>query len=303
MRIYVRRTEKNMNIFSFTKIPAGLRGIMWILPLASAVLIALLCTPAHAEMIDGIVAVVDDKVIMHSDLVKKMHDLGAKNYEASTAEQVLQLMVEDAIVDKVYHSLGLPQVELGRAEDAAKSMNIDVASAQSMIKKTTIMDMMVRSRVVVTETMVQDYYDSHPKEYSGAESLHLKQILIKNDPVKADKAMTDIHSGRPFDEAAKDYAEKTAGSNPDIGWIRIDELASEARKVLETAKPGDIVGPVPLGENILIYQVLERGVSGGKPIDEVRSEIVETLQTKHQKEAFDHWLKMIMADHFVGIYM
>jgi parvulin-like peptidyl-prolyl isomerase len=303
MRIYVRRTEKNMNIFSFTKIPAGLRGIMWILPLASAVLIALLCTPAHAEMIDGIVAVVDDKVIMHSDLVKKMHDLGAKNYEASTAEQVLQLMVEDAIVDKVYHSLGLPQVELGRAEDAAKSMNIDVASAQSMIKKTTIMDMMVRSRVVVTETMVQDYYDSHPKEYSGAESLHLKQILIKNDPVKADKAITDIHSGRPFDEAAKDYAEKTAGSNPDIGWIRIDELASEARKVLETAKPGDIVGPVSLDENILIYQVLERGVSGGKPIDEVRSEIVETLQTKHQKEAFDHWLKMIMADHFVGIYM
>ncbi|MGD0821492.1 MAG: peptidyl-prolyl cis-trans isomerase [Desulfomonilia bacterium] len=292
-----------MNIFSFTKIPAGLRGIMWILPLASAVLIALLCTPAHAEMIDGIVAVVDDKVIMHSDLVKKMHDLGAKNYEASTAEQVLQLMVEDAIVDKVYHSLGLPQVELGRAEDAAKSMNIDVASAQSMIKKTTIMDMMVRSRVVVTETMVQDYYDSHPKEYSGAESLHLKQILIKNDPVKADKAITDIHSGRPFDEAAKDYAEKTAGSNPDIGWIRIDELASEARKVLETAKPGDIVGPVSLDENILIYQVLERGVSGGKPIDEVRSEIVETLQTKHQKEAFDHWLKMIMADHFVGIYM
>jgi parvulin-like peptidyl-prolyl isomerase len=248
------------------------------------------------------VAVVDDKVIMHSDLVKKMHDLGAKEYNASTASQVLQLMVEDAIVDKVYRSLGLPQVELVRAEDAAKSMNIDVASAQSVIKKSTIMELMVKSRVVVTETMVQDYYESH-KEYSGADSLHLKQILIKNDPVKADKAIADIKSGRPFDEAAKDYAEKTAGSNPDIGWIRIDELASEARNVLEPAKPGDIVGPISLGENILIYQVLERGVSGTKPIDEVRSEIVEMLQTKHQQEAFDHWLKMIIADHFVGIYM
>ncbi len=275
---------------------------MRILPLASAVLMALLCTPAHAEMIDGIVAVVDDKVIMHSDLMKKMHDLGAKDYDASTATQVLQLMVEDAIVDKVYRSLGLPQVELARAEDAAKSMNIDVASAQSMIKKSTLMDLMVKSRVVVTETMVQDYYDSH-KEYSGADSLHLKQILMKNDPVKADKAIADIRSGRPFDEAAKDYAEKTAGSNPDIGWIRIDELASEARHVLEPAKPGDIVGPISLGENILIYQVLERGVSDAKPIDEVRNEIVEMLLTKHQKEAFDHWLKMIMADHFVGIYM
>lgn len=275
---------------------------MRILPLASAVLVALLYTPAHAEMIDGIVAVVDDKVIMHSDLMKKMHDLGAKDYDTSTATQVLQLMVEDAIVDKVYHSLGLPQVDLGHAEDAAKTMNIDVASAQSMIKKSTLMDLMVKSRVVVTETMIQDYYSSH-KEYSGAESLHLKQILMKNDPVKADKAMADIKSGRPFDEAAKDYAEKTAGSNPDIGWIRIDELATEARSVLEPAKPGDIVGPLSLGENTLIYQVLERGVSGAKPIDEVRNEIVEMLQTKHQKEAFDHWLKMIIADHFVGIYM
>jgi parvulin-like peptidyl-prolyl isomerase len=302
MRLYVRRTEKNMNIPGFTSIPARLGSIIRILPLASAVLLALLCTPAHAEMIDGIVAVVDDKVIMHSDLVKKMHDLGAKEYDASTASQVLQLMVEDAIVDKVYRSLGLPQVELARAEDAAKSMNIDVASAQSVIKKSTLMELMVKSRVVVTETMVQDYYESH-KEYSGADSLHLKQILIKNDPVKADKAIADIKSGRPFDEAAKDYAEKTAGNNPDIGWIRIDELASEARNVLEPAKPGDIVGPISLGENILIYQVLERGVSGTKPIAEVRSEIVEMLQTKHQQEAFDHWLKMIMADHFVGIYM
>lgn len=302
MRLYVRRTEKNMNISGFASIPYRLRSIMWILPLASAVLMALLCTPAHAEMIDGIVAVVDDKVIMHSDLMKKIHDLGAKDNDASTATKVLQLMVEDAIVDKVYRSLGLPQVDLGRAEDAAKSMNIDVASAQSMIKKSTLMDLMVKSRVVVTETMIQDYYSSH-KEYSGAESLHLKQILMKNDPVKADKAMADIRSGRPFDEAAKDYAEKTAGSNPDIGWIRIDELASEARKVLEPAKPGDIVGPISLDENILIYQVLERGISGSKPIDEVRSEIVEMLQAKHQKEAFDHWLKMIIADHFVGIYM
>ncbi|MGO9146635.1 MAG: peptidyl-prolyl cis-trans isomerase [Desulfomonilia bacterium] len=297
------RTDKNMNISGFTSIPARLGSIMRILPLVSAVLMALLCTPAHAEMIDGIVAVVDDKVIMHSDLVKKMHDLGAKNYDSSTATQVLQLMVEDAIVDKVYRSLGLPQVELSRAEEAAKSMNIDVASAQSMIKKSTLMDLMVKSRVVVTETMVQDYYNSHPKEYSGADSLHIKQILMKNDPVKADKAIADIRSGRPFDEAAKDYAEKVAGSNPDIGWIRIDELASEARNVLEHAKPGDIVGPISLGENILIYQVLERGVSGGKPLDEVRSEIVEILQMKHQKEAFDHWLKMIIADHFVGIYM
>ncbi|HVN72062.1 MAG TPA: peptidylprolyl isomerase, partial [Desulfomonilia bacterium] len=180
--------------------------------------------------------------------------------------------------------------------------NIDVASAQSLIKKTTLMDLMVKSRVVVTETMIRDYYDSH-KEYAGTESLHLKQILIKNDPGKANKALEEIKHGLPFDEAAKTYSDMLIGGNADIGWIQIADLAPEVRKMLEPAKPGDLVGPINLNENSLIYQVLERGISGGKPIDEVKVDIVETLQDKYRQEAFDHWLKMIMGDHYIGIYM
>ena len=93
------------------------------------------------------------------------------------------------------------------------------------------------------------------------------------------------------------------GGNADIGWIQIADLAPEVRKMLEPAKPGDLVGPINLNENSLIYQVLERGISGGKPIDEVKVDIVETLQDKYRQEAFDHWLKMIMGDHYIGIYM
>jgi parvulin-like peptidyl-prolyl isomerase len=279
-----------------------LRGVKLILPCAAAVLIALWCSPAQGEMIDGIVAVVDDKVIMHSDLVKKMQELGAQEYDSSAARQVLQLMVEDVIVDKIYRSMGMPQIELSHAEEVAKGMNVDIVSAQSLIKRNSLMEMMVKSRVVVTEGMIKDYYESH-KKYAGSESLHLKQILIKKDAEKANKALEDLHKANPFDEVAKAYSDLTAGNNPDIGWIAVDDLANEARSSLAAGKPLDIVGPITLGENILIYQIIERGVSGGKPIDEARDEIVETLQDKFRNEAFEHWLKMIMGDHYIGIYM
>jgi parvulin-like peptidyl-prolyl isomerase len=164
------------------------------------------------------------------------------------------------------------------------------------------MEMMVKSRIVVTESMIKDYYVSH-KTYAGSESLHLKQILIKKDAVKANKALEDLHRASPFDEVAKAYSDLMAGDNPDIGWIAVDDLANEARTALAAGKPLDIVGPITLGENILIYQIIERGVSGGKPIDEARDEIVETLQEKFRNEAFEHWLKMIMGDHYIGIYM
>jgi hypothetical protein len=35
----------------------------------------------------------------------------------------------------------------------------------------------------------------------------------------------------------------------------------------------------------------------------VRDEIIEALQEKYRKEAFDHWLGMIMADHYIGVYL
>jgi parvulin-like peptidyl-prolyl isomerase len=291
-----------MSMLRKMKTTVGLRGVKLVLSSAVVLLIAFWGNPAHGEIIDGIVAVVDDKVIMHSDLVKKMQELGAQELDLSASHQVLQIMVEDVIVDKIYRSMGMPRIEPSHAEEVAKSMNVDIVSAQSMIKRNSLMELMVKSRIVVTESMIKDYYDSH-KEYAGSESIHLKQILIKNDAGKANKALEDLHKAVPMEEVAKTYSDVTANNNPDIGWIAIKDLANEARSALAAGKPGDIIGPITLGENILIYQIIERGVSGGKPIDEVRDEIVETLQEKFRNEAFEHWLKMIMGDHYIGIYM
>ena len=291
-----------MSILRRLETTAGLRGVKFVLPCAAAVFIVLWCSPARSEMIDGIVAVVDDKVIMHSDLVKKMQELSAQDNDPSVARQVLQIMVEDIIVDKVYRSMGMPRIELSHAEEVAKGMNVDIVSAQSLIKRNSLMELMVKSRIVVTESMIKDYYDSH-KAYAGSESLHLKQILIKKDAEKANKALEDLRKAVPFEEVAKAYSDLKVSDNPDIGWIAINDLANEARSSLTAGKPGDIVGPITLGENILIYQIIERGVSGGKPIEEARGEIVEILQEKFRNEAFEHWLKMIMGDHYIGIYM
>ena len=301
MRFCVENFE-NMSIARRLITTVGLKGVTLFLPCAAAVLLTLWCSPVQGEMIDGIVAVVDEKVIMHSDLVKKMQALGAQEYDPLAARQVLQIMVEDVIVDKVYRSMGMPRIDVKQAEEVAKGMKIDIVSAQSIIKRNSLMELMVKSRIVVTESMIKDYYDSH-KAYTGSESLHLKQILIKKDAQKASKALDDLRKAVPMEEVAKAYSDLTVSGNPDIGWIAVDDLANEARSALAAGKPGDIVGPITLGENILIYQIIERGVSGGKPIDEVRDEIVETLQDKFRNEAFEHWLKMIMGDHYIGIYL
>lgn len=284
------------------RITAMKKNVVRLLVLALIALAAPGWQGAHADIIDGIVAVVDDQVIMYSDLQKKMYELGAREYTDSAARQVLQLMVEDLIVTKAYRAMGLPPVDSTQAEEVAKKAGVDVASARSLIMKSTLMDIMVKSRVVVTESMLRDYYQNQ-KQYEGRESVHVKQIFIRNDAAKAKKALEELHKGTPFDEVASRHSDVLVSGSPDIGWVAVGDLATEARKGLETAKPGELVGPVTLGDNILIYQVVERGVAGGKPIEEVRPELMDTLQERYRKEAFDHWLKMILADHYVGIFL
>lgn len=259
--------------------------------------------PARADMIDGIVAVVDDSVIMYSDLIRKMEELGSRDHNTENTRKVLQLMVEETLIKKVYRSMNLPSVDPKQAEEAAKSMGTGRESATVYIMRSTLMEYMVRSRVVVTDSMVQTYFESNRK-YAGKDSIHLKQILIgNNDREKAEEAVMAIRKGKHFDVAVLEYSVNKNLDAADIGWISMSDLAEPAAKALEKAKPGDVVGPVALGDNFLIYEIVEKGLAGGKPIDEVRGEILDTLQEKARNEAFEHWLKMIMSEHYIGIFI
>ena len=142
------------------------------------VMLAIAGGRARAEMIDGIVAVVDDTIIMVSDLEERMEELDAPKNNKNAERQVLELMVEDIVVKKIYDSLGLPPVGEDEAEDLVKKSGMSRRDAESYIRKAALMDMMVRSRVVVTENMIRNYYESQ-EQYRGKESVHLNQILIR----------------------------------------------------------------------------------------------------------------------------
>ncbi|MGC9323275.1 MAG: peptidylprolyl isomerase [Desulfomonilia bacterium] len=273
-----------------------------ILSIALLLCVMLWVSSAHAEMVDGIVAVVDDRVIMYSDLQSKMRDLGIPQQDRSMKNQVLQLMVEDLIVEKIYKSLGLPAVELNEAQEVAAQTGTDIASATSLVMKSTLMDMMVKSRVVVTESMIQSYYQNSDT-YTGRKSLHLKQILFKENREKAHKAIEELRSGRDFDDAAREYSDILGSGSSDIGWVAITQLSQAAKEALVDANPGDIVGPIDINDFSIIYQVQEKGIIGHKSLEDVKEEITQILETKSRQEAFDHWLKRIMTDHFIGIYL
>lgn len=283
-------------------VPKISRKVPAVLLSALAALFSLAPLNARAEMIDGIAAVVEDTVIMYSDVIKKMKDLGAEQFDRASVRQVLQMMVEDAVVEKVYRRLGLPPVEKAQVERVSREMAVDTSSARSFIMKSNLMELMVKSRVVITETMIREFYENSG-QYRGVESVHLRQILVEKDEDKASRAVEALGSGRPFEDVALEFSDVLLNGSPDIGWVAVDHLAPEVRKAVDAAREGGVAGPVRVDGRILIYQVVERGLKGEKTLDEVRGEIVETLEAKYRDEAFRHWIESVQAQYYVGIYL
>jgi peptidyl-prolyl cis-trans isomerase C len=265
-------------------------------------LLLLIGSSAWADRIEGIVAVVDDTIIMVSDLRERLEELGAPKNNKTAERQVLELMVEDIVVEKIYKSIGLPPVGDEEARQYAQRAGISEKDASLLIIKSSLMDLMVKSRVVITENMIRSYYDDN-EEYTGRESIRLKQILIKGDEQKALKALEEIQKGRDFDDAAREFSDVLLSDSADIGWVAIEDLSNDIKNAVVSAGTGEVVGPVQMNDYDAIFEIVDKALVGTRNLDDVRLEIVRNLEAKYQQEAFQHWLQKMMTEYFIGIYI
>jgi peptidyl-prolyl cis-trans isomerase C len=265
-------------------------------------LLLLIGSSAWADRIEGIVAVVDDTIIMVSDLRERLEELGAPKNNKTAERQVLELMVEDIVVEKIYKSIGLPPVGDEEARQYAQRAGISEKDASLLIIKSSLMDLMVKSRVVITENMIRSYYDDN-EEYTGRESIRLKQILIKGDEQKALKALEEIQKGRDFDDAAREFSDVLLSDSADIGWVAIEDLSDDIKNAVVSAGTGEVVGPVQMNDYDAIFEIVDKALVGTRNLDDVRLEIVRNLEAKYQQEAFQHWLQKMMTEYFIGIYI
>jgi parvulin-like peptidyl-prolyl isomerase len=239
---------------------------------------------------------------MRSDLNRRLLLVGISPNNETRSRQILELMVEEVVIQKTYEKYGQPPISQKQAAEVAEANKISESTARIMIMRKSLMDTMVSSRVVVTPQMIKDEFKNNP-EYSGKPSLQLKQIAVKNDKEKADKAAAEIKAGKAFDEVAVQYSDILTDGKCNLGWMPLDALDSVAAKALENAKIGDISAPLKIDDYWCIFMVTGRDVVGARNFEEAKDQISTSLLEKAREDAFEHWLKQIMGEYFIGIYM
>jgi peptidyl-prolyl cis-trans isomerase SurA len=282
-------------------------------------------TTATAEVVERIVAVVNDEVISQSeveqmakvlqsqpgmalpsgsgkDLQRHLLDALIMQKLAKTEAKRRGITVSEKEVDKAFEQFK-QQNRIGNDEDLTRMLAQNDMTVKSF--KQQLADQMTQERllvavagakVVVTEADVRNFYDQeYPK--TGGVQLHLKMLNIpvpagateaQREEVKkkAELILQEHRQGASWDELSKKYGMLTQ----DVGFVAERDLDPQLAQFLSSVKPGE-TAPVQTQKGFQLVQVVARREGRSRSFEEAAPEIRRVLERRKMETVFQEWIK------------
>lgn len=306
------------------------RGARCKVAVAAAILFFALLSPSsgRAEVVDRIVAIINDSIITLSELnaatALAVDNLpGAEKVEGvnkivELKNRILDGLIEQKLVKQASDSAGIDvsEREVDNAIDEVKKQNrmsqeqLMLALAGSgltykeyreqmkeQIRQVKFINNEFRSRISIQNEEIEDYYRQHIDEYLGSPSTRIRMIFLSGK----DKSLQDLRrreidselkNGGGFESLARQYSEGAAASSGgDMGYLTADEMDATLWKAVGNLAPGQVSPWIKKPEGIYMIQLVEHAPGKAAPLDKVRVEIHKKLYNKTMDERFSSWLQ------------
>jgi peptidyl-prolyl cis-trans isomerase SurA len=268
--------------------------LLKVLTTALLILIAPL-TQAETKWLDKVVAIVDDDIILASELDERLDSIKANIArtgkqappEDELRKEVLDLLVLENIQMQMANRYGLRiddeelngavariaannNMTLSQFQQALTSSGASYLAVREQISREMILQRVqmgnVNQRIQVTDQEIQNYLQSSEGKEVTSPEFHFSHILI---PVSSDA--TDAERKQAETQAKSLSAQLRAGKNidnarddisiSDLGWRKGTELPALFKGVAANMKDGDVSDPLQSASGFHIIKLLEsRGV-------------------------------------------
>lgn len=315
--------------------------------LAAMFCLLLLPTPGPAQEVNRVVAVVGDEVITSLDVDKVVRQLQEQVAAASAARpgepmpapsQIRRMALDRLIEDKIFdqevkrNKLSVNQAELNSYIDRIKASNqlsqdefvaqlsrrgITLEEYQEDLKreilKHKLVDRNVKSRVVVSDKEVEDFYRQQTEGSGSAGQVRLRAVFLRV-PENASQAQEDevrrlanelqvrVNRGTDFGEVARKYSQGPgADQGGELGLVSPADLLPAMREALAQLKPGQI-SPVFKVPGAYVFMKLEdkgAAVSGLNP--QLKEQIRNKLEQETLDKRFREWLRELRSKAYVKV--
>jgi peptidyl-prolyl cis-trans isomerase SurA len=321
-------------------------------PMAAALSVAValfgigMAKMAHADLVDRVLVVVNDDVILLSELEQVMATLktSLENRGVSPEEEerllndqrpkILEKLIRDKLTDQQVAKYKLEvndeevEATIQRIRDANKLSEkefrhaveldgIDYETYRNQIKdqilRTRLINIEVKSKIVITDTDIKNYYDAHIDQYTGHTKYQLRHILLRFPPDASDSQKAKVaqqmdvirqrlEAGEAFEELARQFSEApTAADGGQLGVFGTHLLTKEIRDAIKGLQPKQYSPVVETAQGYQIFYVEDILNSGGKTLESATPEITDKLYGEVVDQKFKTWLEDLRKKSHIQI--
>jgi peptidyl-prolyl cis-trans isomerase SurA len=290
------------------------------------------CT-SGSEVVDKILAIVNDDIITMSDVEKyvRVEKQGkftsADDYFRDAGlKDKLDAFIENTLIQQQARRLKIEisDLEVQMVVDSIKKQNLiteedlreQLRKANSSYKSffEGIRSNLVRSKVLartispdvlLSEARLKEHYQANPDEFR-AEEYRLQQVFISNRTQdaarRAQAAYNALQQGQPFEQLAKEYSDDPSGKQGgDIGYVKKEDLVPELRQAISLLISGTYSHPVLTPYGYHIMKVLDVRKSEALPFDAVKESIQEKIVQQESEKRYKEYIAKIRASSYIEV--
>ncbi len=301
-----------------------------------------------AELVDKIVAVVNSDVITLSEVEEQStglyRTLARKQTNASPFELMQQARENtlNSLISQLLISQKAKQSNIQASEEeitaayettrSRASLNPaefrkklqESGTTEESYRKTLKMQILqnkllnsdVRAKIVITDQMILDYYNSNYTATIEEGSYYLLQMGFSWDNTgndlsaskeatykKAKRVYNLAKSGQEFKALAKQFSDlPSASDGGDIGTFTLDDMAPAMRSAVEPMSPGEVSEIIETSSGYQFFKLLSGGGDGTvttSSYEAAKDEIRERLYQEKLKEAYTVWIQELQDQAYI----
>lgn len=306
-----------------------------------AILASAFCvTTAHAVLVDKIAAVVNNEVILQSDIERFERTVSLRkeldplfgfsaDIEGAKASRsnILDFLIQEKLITQSFKNSDADVEQ--EVQGVQKSNNLDREQLVEFLKgkgfdfneyfelmrvglaKRTLLDREIRTRVNVSDDDVRNYFLNNVAKKSNLPLEYSIQIIaINNSSFKtqqnaqaaAESALRELRQGEPFAEVARRVSDDPSSQNGgDIGYFASDALAEPLKSAVRKLQIGSTSDVLKTPAGWMIVKLVDARSTESEALKQQKEQIREELAKEEYKKQLTIWAERSRNNAYVKI--
>ncbi len=298
-------------------------------------------TACGAVLLDRVVATVNNEVITWSELVNTIKLEGKAYLQDVSAEERRKRIreLEKPFLNKLIRmklelqearemGLSVSEAEIdGAVEDIRRKFDLTEDALMASLRAegmsmedyrerlkeqiliSKAVNYAVRSRIVITDREIREYYEANRDKFTGKEKVRIRQIFFAAPADASEKAdvearagdvMQRLKKGEDFARLAIEYSEGPSRQfGGDLGYISRGSALREVEGVAFRLKIGEVSSPFWSPAGLHIIKVEDRIEAGG--MEKAREKIKDILFKKAFESKYREWSAALREKAYVEV--